>query len=79
MRPSCELVSEHDFVGNKAYSFLLTHGRPFKKYQTATRHSHTGNAQEVLGLAKLIVLAPLLAAGATERQFDTGGSQRRVA
>jgi hypothetical protein len=25
------------------------------------------------------VLAPLLAAGATERQFDTGGSQRRVA
>jgi hypothetical protein len=30
-------------------------------------------------LAKLIVLAPLLAAEAMEDQFDIGGSQRRVA
>jgi hypothetical protein len=30
-------------------------------------------------LAKSKVLAPLLAAGAMDDQFDTGGSQRRVA
>jgi hypothetical protein len=30
-------------------------------------------------LAQYKLLAPLLAAGATERQFDIGGSQRRVA
>jgi hypothetical protein len=30
-------------------------------------------------LAQFKVLAPLLAARANENQFDTGGSQRRVA
>jgi len=34
---------------------------------------------EVQTLAKYKVLAPLLAAGAIEIQFDTGSSQRRFA
>jgi hypothetical protein len=43
------------------------------------RRSHTESTLLKLRLARLKVLAPLLAAEAMENQFDTGRSQRRFA